>query len=419
MPRASPRTSRSGRRSGRVLHLQVQGDRPGRLHVPLRHEARARAHRERDVRRDRRQPGEGAAEGRPRVRARRERVVPERRRDHAAGGLDMAKARSTAPDWTTFNGYANQYVTHPLTPSRARGRASTSSPPARRSRRPSTWSARSSTVHGPTAVTNPPQNGVQTVSVPPGGGGVFDVKIDEPGLYPFVSHAFAHVDLGQVACSRSATCAEPCRTDDARAACARVIASAAAVGRRRSSRASQLGARRRRGRAGIRGSGASSSQASAARPHPRPRRRAVTLVEYADLQCPYCAQCGAGHAADAGRGLRADGQTPDPVPRALVHRARLGHRPADRSRRAATAGSGTCSMGSTDARAARTRLGHRRRARRGSPRRRDWTDDARRAARRARVDAELEAALRRTGSGVGGTPALQVGRTGGPLSSSS
>jgi nitrite reductase (NO-forming) len=43
-----------------------------------------------------------------------------------------------------------------------------------------------------------PQRGVQTVQVPAGGGGVFDVKIDEPGLYPFVSHAFAHVDLGQV-----------------------------------------------------------------------------------------------------------------------------------------------------------------------------------------------------------------------------
>jgi nitrite reductase (NO-forming) len=28
--------------------------------------------------------------------------------------LSMAKARATAPDWTTFNGYANQYVTHPL-----------------------------------------------------------------------------------------------------------------------------------------------------------------------------------------------------------------------------------------------------------------------------------------------------------------
>jgi nitrite reductase (NO-forming) len=42
------------------------------------------------------------------------------------------------------------------------------------------------------------EEGVQTVGVPAGGGAVFDVKIDDPGLYPFVSHAFAHVDLGQV-----------------------------------------------------------------------------------------------------------------------------------------------------------------------------------------------------------------------------
>jgi nitrite reductase (NO-forming) len=42
------------------------------------------------------------------------------------------------------------------------------------------------------------QRGVQTVSVPAGGGGVFDVKIDEEGMYPFVSHSFASVDLGQV-----------------------------------------------------------------------------------------------------------------------------------------------------------------------------------------------------------------------------
>ena len=34
--------------------------------------------------------------------------------------------------------------------------------------------------------------------VPAGGGAVFDVKIADEGLYPFVSHAFAHVDLGQV-----------------------------------------------------------------------------------------------------------------------------------------------------------------------------------------------------------------------------
>lgn len=41
-------------------------------------------------------------------------------------------------------------------------------------------------------------NGVQTFTVPAGGGGVFEVRIDEPGLYPFVSHSFASVDLGQV-----------------------------------------------------------------------------------------------------------------------------------------------------------------------------------------------------------------------------
>ena len=113
--------------------------------------------------------------------------------------LSMEKARMAQPDWTTFNGYANQYVTHPLT-----------ADPGETVR---FWVV----AAGPTLdtnfhvvgtifdrawvnsdLTNPPQNGVQTVLVPAGGGAVFDVKIDEPGLYPFVSHAFAHVDLGQV-----------------------------------------------------------------------------------------------------------------------------------------------------------------------------------------------------------------------------
>jgi nitrite reductase (NO-forming) len=115
-----------------------------------------------------------------------------------AASLDMSKARATQPDWTTFNGYANQYVTHPLT-----------SKPGETVR---FWVV----AAGPTLDTNFHivgtifdrawvngdmtrfQSGVQTVGVPAGGGAVFDVKIDEPGLYPFVSHAFAHVDLGQV-----------------------------------------------------------------------------------------------------------------------------------------------------------------------------------------------------------------------------
>ncbi|HEY7380651.1 MAG TPA: multicopper oxidase domain-containing protein [Gaiella sp.] len=116
----------------------------------------------------------------------------------APASLDMAKARAMMPDWTTFNGYANQYVTHPLTAD------------------PGDTVRFYVVAAGPTLDTNfhvvgtvfnrawvnqdmsQFQRGVQTVGVPAGGGAVFDVKIDEPGLYPFVSHAFAHVDLGQV-----------------------------------------------------------------------------------------------------------------------------------------------------------------------------------------------------------------------------
>ena len=113
--------------------------------------------------------------------------------------LDFAKARARLSDWVTFNGYANQYVTHPLT-----------AEPGETTR---FWVV----AAGPTNnvnfhvvgtifdrvwpnsdLTSPPQQGVQTVIVPAGGGAVFDVKIDDDGLYPFVSHAFADVDLGQV-----------------------------------------------------------------------------------------------------------------------------------------------------------------------------------------------------------------------------
>ena len=116
----------------------------------------------------------------------------------APASLDMSKARATMPDWTTFNGYANQYVTHPLTAD------------------PGETVRFYVVAAGPTLDTNfhvvgtlldrawvngdmtHYQAGVQTVGVPAGGGAVFDVKIDQEGLYPFVSHAFAHVDLGQV-----------------------------------------------------------------------------------------------------------------------------------------------------------------------------------------------------------------------------
>jgi nitrite reductase (NO-forming) len=115
-----------------------------------------------------------------------------------AAGLDMAKAQRQEPDWVTWNGYAGQYVTHPLT-----------ADPGQTVR---FWVVDAGPsfdldFHVVGTILNRAwvnadmtqyQRNVQTVPVPAGGGGVFDVKIDQPGLYPVVSHSFASVDLGQV-----------------------------------------------------------------------------------------------------------------------------------------------------------------------------------------------------------------------------
>jgi nitrite reductase (NO-forming) len=118
----------------------------------------------------------------------------------APAQFNMDKAHARQPDWMTFNGYAGQYAKHPLT--------------AKPGELVRFWVVDA----GPSLDTdfhivgtildtaypfgdmNPADalHGVQTVTVPAGGGGVFDVKIDKPGLYPFVSHAFAAVDQGQV-----------------------------------------------------------------------------------------------------------------------------------------------------------------------------------------------------------------------------
>ncbi|HSL66413.1 MAG TPA: multicopper oxidase domain-containing protein [Gaiellaceae bacterium] len=111
---------------------------------------------------------------------------------------DQTKAHATMPDWVTFNGYAGQYATHPL--------------PAKPGETVRFWVVAAGpsldvdfhvvgTVFDRAWVNGDMtqfQRGVQTVSVPAGGGAAFDVKIDEPGLYPFVSHSFASVDLGMV-----------------------------------------------------------------------------------------------------------------------------------------------------------------------------------------------------------------------------
>lgn len=113
-------------------------------------------------------------------------------------GFDMAKAHQMAPDWVTWNGYAGQYVKHPLTamPGEtvrfwvvAAGPSFDTDFHVVGTLLNRAWVAADMTQY---------LRNVQTVTVPAGGGGVFDVKIDKPGLYPFVSHSFASVDMGQV-----------------------------------------------------------------------------------------------------------------------------------------------------------------------------------------------------------------------------
>jgi nitrite reductase (NO-forming) len=112
--------------------------------------------------------------------------------------FDMAKAHTMAPDWVTWNGYAGQYVKHPLTANPgetvrffvvAAGPSFDTDFHVVGTLLNRAWLDGDMTQY---------LRNVQTATVPAGGGGVFDVKIDKPGLYPFVSHSFASVDMGQV-----------------------------------------------------------------------------------------------------------------------------------------------------------------------------------------------------------------------------
>jgi nitrite reductase (NO-forming) len=119
--------------------------------------------------------------------------------EKAPASLDLAKAEQMTPDWVTWNGYAGQYKTHPLT-----------AEPGQTVR---FWVVDA----GPSLNTefhvvgtvlerawvnadlvDAPQHDIQTAVVPAGGGGVFDVRIPEKGIFPFVSHSFASVQLGEV-----------------------------------------------------------------------------------------------------------------------------------------------------------------------------------------------------------------------------
>ncbi len=111
---------------------------------------------------------------------------------------DFAKMLAVKPTYVVFNGFANQYLTAPLVAKAGeliRIHVLNAGPTL------------DSAFHVIGAlfdrvyVDGNPANvlyGLQTFGLPPSGGATFDLVIPDPGLYPFVTHAFAYTGLGAV-----------------------------------------------------------------------------------------------------------------------------------------------------------------------------------------------------------------------------
>lgn len=106
---------------------------------------------------------------------------------------DMAKMAAETPDAIAFNGYANQYKTHPI--------------PVKADERirmyvldvgPSKWSAFHviGTVFDTTHIEGVTGHDSQTVSLAPSQGGWVEFTLDSDGNYPFVTHAFGDMVKG-------------------------------------------------------------------------------------------------------------------------------------------------------------------------------------------------------------------------------
>ncbi len=119
--------------------------------------------------------------------------------DKQPAALDLVKAHQMTPDWVTWNGYAGQYVKHPLTAHpghTVRFYVVDAGPSIDTDFHVVGTVLQRAWIDA--AVTDPPLHRIQTATVPAGGSAIFDVSISKPGLYPFVTHSFASVDMGAV-----------------------------------------------------------------------------------------------------------------------------------------------------------------------------------------------------------------------------
>ena len=111
---------------------------------------------------------------------------------------DMDKMKAARPDLMAFNGAAFQYRDNPL-PAKAGERIRLYVVNAG----PTLFSAFHvvGALFDKVFVDGNPANvlrGIQTYTVPPGGGSTFEMVIPDPGKYPFVTHNFAYTELGAV-----------------------------------------------------------------------------------------------------------------------------------------------------------------------------------------------------------------------------
>lgn len=117
-------------------------------------------------------------------------------------GMNWEKVLNTSPDYVVFNGVDSRYATHPIPVGVAR--------PIRLfvvNAGPN----RNSSFHVVGAIFDRvladgfgrPFEGMQTWNVPVGGGAVFEFRLAEAGLYPFVTHAFADATKGAVGVFRA------------------------------------------------------------------------------------------------------------------------------------------------------------------------------------------------------------------------
>ncbi len=117
--------------------------------------------------------------------------------------LDWQRLLTLAPDHVVFNGRADQYASHPLEvkPNELLRLYVVNAGPNRISSFHVVGGIFERVFQDGSSLN--PLAGVQTVNVPVGGGGIFELRLRQPGDYPFVTHAFADATKGAVGVLRA------------------------------------------------------------------------------------------------------------------------------------------------------------------------------------------------------------------------